>query len=238
MENFKMNKIIITLLILFSATAYGADVDNALLQKNLETANTQIEVLKAQVDVMKSYQDNFLTTVYWSLGAVLGIVVLLIGYNWFTNFKNQEKELQSLKNHIEQELIAKKSDLDISVNKQISSTIAKENNKLRRNILNLQHKIALMEFNNYKNKKSYANCIRMIREIIDINKELSYEYRIRDGLDNLVEIMELTFKEGKKYVMSTDIISILQEILLTVGDQYNPIKNRVNDLIEKIQNQT
>jgi len=237
MACIRMNKIIITLLILFSATAYGANVDNTLLQKNLDAANTQIEVLKAQVEVMKSYQDNFLTTVYWSLATVLGIVVLLIGYNWFTNFKSQEKELQSLKNHIEQELNVKKSDLDVSVNKKISSTIAQENNKLKRDLLNLKHKILLIEFNNYKNKQIYANCIRVIREIIVINKELSSEYRIREGLDNLVEIMELTFKEGKKYVMSSDTVSILQEILLMVGDQYNPIKNRVNELIGKIQNQ-
>lgn len=62
-----MYKIVFTLLILFSVTAYGAEVDNALLRKNLEAANLQIEVLKAQVKVMESYQDKFLSTVYWSL---------------------------------------------------------------------------------------------------------------------------------------------------------------------------
>ncbi|NUG68861.1 hypothetical protein HUN36_05390, partial [Acinetobacter bereziniae] len=65
-----MYKIILTLLLCCCATAYGADMENTLLKKNLEAASLQIEVLKAQIEVMKSYQDKFLSTVYWSLGTV------------------------------------------------------------------------------------------------------------------------------------------------------------------------
>ncbi|MDC5338480.1 hypothetical protein OHW59_17665, partial [Acinetobacter baumannii] len=155
-----MNKIIIILLILFSATAYGAEVDNALLQKNLEAANTQIEVLKGQVEVMKSYQDNFLTTVYWSLGAVLGIVVLLIGYNWFTNFKSQEKEIVALKSLIQNELNQKKMMLTEDMDKKIGETLSKQNNKIWSEIHNLKYENILKEFRYKKSSKIYATCIR------------------------------------------------------------------------------
>ncbi|MFV5661065.1 hypothetical protein VXR58_12760 [Acinetobacter pittii] len=232
-----MCRILITLLIIFSASSYGADIDNTLLKKNLDTANTQIEVLKAQVEVMKNYQDKFLSTVYWSLGGVFGIVVLLVGYNWFTNFKNQEKELQGLKDYISQELNNRKRELVSSVNEKITEKISSENRKLIIEIIHTQHKVLLLEFSDFKNRKIYANCIRRIGDIVTLNKDTPFEYRFKDAIDSLVDILELTLKEGKKYVISSSEISIIQEIFQIVGEQYYPTKNRVDVLINKIHNQ-
>ncbi|QHH95414.1 hypothetical protein FPL18_17035 [Acinetobacter gyllenbergii] len=228
-----MYKIIITLLFLFSATAYGAEVDNALLQKNLDAANLQIEILKAQVEVMKSYQDKFLSTVYWSLGGVLGIVVLLIGYNWFTNFKNQEKEVQTLKSYVEQELSSKKTDLEAGVKPQIQSILTTENNKLWKEIHDLRYYQILAEFNDRKQRGIYATCIRNINEMMTVSKNLSYQFRIHRILDSLIEILEIIHKEKKKYILSSDIVSIIQDTLNMVGDEYGAIKNKVNDLINQ-----
>ncbi|NUF65207.1 hypothetical protein HUN35_19970, partial [Acinetobacter bereziniae] len=80
------------------------DMENTLLKKNLEAASLQIEVLKAQIEVMKSYQDKFLSTVYWSLGTVAALVVFLAGFNWFTNNRSLEKESELHKNMIINEL--------------------------------------------------------------------------------------------------------------------------------------
>ncbi|MDC5235405.1 hypothetical protein OHX09_12430 [Acinetobacter baumannii] len=229
-----MNKIIIILLILFSATAYGAEVDNALLQKNLEAANTQIEVLKGQVEVMKSYQDNFLTTVYWSLGAVLGIVVLLIGYNWFTNFKSQEKEIVALKSLIQNELNQKKMMLTEDMDKKIGETLSKQNNKIWSEIHNLKYENILKEFRYKKSSKIYATCIRNVNELMTVNKQISSNYRTQQILDLLVEVLELADKENQQYILSSDILSIIHETLNMAGDEYSMIKNKVNNLINKM----
>lgn len=127
-----MYKIIFTLLLCCCATAYGAEVDNALLKKNLEAANLQIEVLKAQVEVMKSYQDKFLSTVYWSLGTVAALVVFLAGFNWFTNNRNAEKEatlhkemitneFNSIKNNIGQQISDLKQEFQNDLTLQLAS---------------------------------------------------------------------------------------------------------------------
>lgn len=136
-----MNKIIITLLLCSCATAYGAEVDNALLKKNLEAATIQIEVLKAQVEVMKSYQDKFLSTVYWSLGTVAALVVFLAGFNWFTSNRNAEKEavlhkemisneLNSIKNSIDQQILDLKEDFKNELNNDVKNikVMQSENN--------------------------------------------------------------------------------------------------------------
>lgn len=133
-----MYKIIFTLLLCCCATAYGAEVDNALLKKNLEAANLQIEVLKAQVEVMKSYQDKFLSTVYWSLGTVAALVVFLAGFNWFTNNRNAEKEaalhkemitneLNSIKNDIGQQFLNLKQDFQNELTQELESMRGMQN---------------------------------------------------------------------------------------------------------------
>lgn len=229
-----MYKIIITLLLCCCATAYGAEVDNALLKKNLEAANLQIEVLKAQVDVMKSYQDKFLSTVYWSLGGVFGIVILLVGYNWFTNFKNQEKDIQTLKNYVEQELRDKKLELEGDINKKIKDISERENTALWRDIYDLQYQLHLIDFNDCKERKIYATCIRRAKSMIEISKKMKYEFRVNRVLDYLVDVLELTLNERHKKIMTADIISIIQETLSLAGDEYAPVKKRVNELISKI----
>lgn len=146
-----MYKIIFTLLLCCCATAYGAEVDNALLKKNLEAANLQIEVLKAQVEVMKSYQDKFLSTVYWSLGTVAALVVFLAGFNWFTNNRNAEKEsalhkemitneLNSIKNNIGQQISDLKQNFLIDIRTELDSLGNQllESNELSRNELELK----------------------------------------------------------------------------------------------------
>lgn len=229
-----MYKIIFTLLLCCCATAYGAEVDNALLKKNLEATNLQIEVLKAQVEVMKSYQDKFLSTVYWSLGGVFGIVILLVGYNWFTNFKNQEKDIQTLKNYVEQELRDKKLELEGDINKKIKDISERENKALWREIYDLQYQLHLIEFNDCKKRKVYATCIRRAKPMIEISKKMKYEFRINRVLDSLVDVLELTLNERHKTIMTADIISIIQETLSLAGDEYVPVKKRVNELISKI----
>ena len=229
-----MYKIIFTLLLCCCATAYGAEVDNALLKKNIEAAMSQIEVLKAQNEVMKDYQDKFLSTVQWSLSGVVGVVILLIGYNWFTNFKNQEKEIQTLKNYVEQELRDKKLELDSNINQKIKDMSERESKALWSDIYDIQYQLLLIEFNDCKSRKIYATCIRRVREMVDLSKKMKYEFRIKRSLDNLVDVLELTLNERHKKIMTADIISIIQETLSMTGDEYAPVKKRVNELISKI----
>jgi hypothetical protein len=64
----------------------------------------EIELLKAQLSDARGFQSDLLSTVYWSLGVVVGIVALLVGYNWFTNFKIYEREKASLLEELKTQL--------------------------------------------------------------------------------------------------------------------------------------
>jgi hypothetical protein len=60
----------------------------------------QVNALAAQNQILKEFQSDLITTVYWSLGVLAAVFLVLIGYNWFTSFKEYEKNKASLKQEL------------------------------------------------------------------------------------------------------------------------------------------
>lgn len=56
-----------------------------------------MRVSQTQIATMKEYHSSLLDTVYWALGTVATVAVLLVGFGWFANFKFHEAEKQRLK---------------------------------------------------------------------------------------------------------------------------------------------
>jgi hypothetical protein len=70
--------------------------DNAQQQ-----TNTENDMLKAQLEVIRDYDQRLLATVYASLGGVFLLVVLVGGLNWFTNYRLYERERDSLRQYLQ-----------------------------------------------------------------------------------------------------------------------------------------
>lgn len=250
MAFLKMYKIIITLLLCCCATAYGAEVDNTLLKKNLEAANLQVEVLKAQVEVMKSYQDKFLSTVYWSLGGVFGIVVLLVGYNWFTNFKNQEKEekyfkdlisinLSSAKTELLDALNTEKSVLETSIMDRLNQNTDNKLREIQRNIskIDSEHQKLLIEifelqYDKWCGKENDLLMIRMSIKLLKQAKKLNYSYRISLYLEGLVSNLKNIQRNSRK--VSVDILSDVTNCIKILENEHEATCNVIKKLLDEI----
>lgn len=131
--------------IIFICVLYGLAITEIAAQKvvsaqgevNLSTAtlfpplptqtvdeNTKVEVLQAQLETMRSYDQRLLETVYWALGLVGTITIGLIAINWFSNRElyNRDKEAikEELNNKIQQELLAEKNRQHDEITKMFS----------------------------------------------------------------------------------------------------------------------
>ncbi len=62
---------------------------------------TENDMLKAQLEVIRDYDQRLLATVYASLGGVFLLVVLVGGLNWFTNYRLYERERDSLRQSLQ-----------------------------------------------------------------------------------------------------------------------------------------
>lgn len=252
LANYRMYKILISFLILFSSTVFGADIDNELLKKNLDAANTQIEVLKAQVEVMKSYQDNFLSTVYWSLGGVVSIVFILVGYSWLTNFKNQEKEIQLLKDLISKEVLLAKQNLvkEIddskkesfekllgSLNEETKKTIRPIELKVRdlfKNVNSNNYSLLIIDYEKWMEKKVYGNAVITSLDLIKISLAIGIDYYIEESLEKLIQVLERGLNEKDKATIDVNAIKKISEVLSKLDNHHDSIKLKIQSLINKL----
>lgn len=258
MATFRMNKIIITLLILISATAYGADVDNALLQKNLDAANAQIDVLKAQIEVMKSYQDNFLATVYWSLGGVITLTILLIGSNWFINIRNQDKEAELLQekinNHIAESntkltatfeeyknenikiVNSEKSKVKKDIEENILLKLKTKDNQLRHELSNLKKDVSKLDTDYWLKRGVYNNAIRAQLSILKSPIIVRTDFSITQCFEEIERILRIIETEGKNKCLNAKIVTEINEVLKGYEETYSLPTAKINGILVHLTN--
>lgn len=251
-----MKKILFAFLILTSCYAIGADVDNALLQKNLEAANTQIEVLKAQVEVMKSYQDNFLATVYWSLGGVITLAILLIGSNWFINIRNQDKEAELLQDKINNHLNEINTALTASFEEQkneVNNNFSNESKKLRteieENILyklatkerKLNHELSILkkdvlkiETDYWLRRGVYGNALRAQLNILISPIVLRTDLVVTYCFEDIEKILETIQSEGKYKSLTPIIVNEINSALKGYEESYSISTAKIKGLLSKL----
>lgn len=74
------------------------DIDDKARLQRLES---DLAVLRAEVTTMRDYQDPLFSVVTWSLGALLTVVIVLVGYSWFVGRGATEREFQQTKRDLE-----------------------------------------------------------------------------------------------------------------------------------------
>ena len=70
-------------------------------------SRTQVEVLEAQLETMRQYDQRLLETVYWALATVVGLFLTIVALNVFTyrhDTNALRKNLEETKNLLHQEI--------------------------------------------------------------------------------------------------------------------------------------
>jgi hypothetical protein len=72
----------------------------ALKNQPTPTESQEEKDLKIEIQLLKNFQASLLQTVYWSLGIVFAIALLLVGYNWISANKIFERDKGALKQDV------------------------------------------------------------------------------------------------------------------------------------------
>ncbi len=59
-------------------------------------ADSEVAALRAQLEVMRQYDERLLQTVYWALGTALALVLFAAGAGWYINFRLYDRDKQAL----------------------------------------------------------------------------------------------------------------------------------------------
>lgn len=84
-------------LLVFTATITIAQTAPNSTGQSKPTVTTETLLLRAQLDTVKEFDQRLLSTVQWSLGIVVASLAVLVGYNWYTNHRELEKDKAALK---------------------------------------------------------------------------------------------------------------------------------------------
>ena len=91
--------------------------------------DTEISLLKLEIKLLKSHNQQMLGTIYWSIGAVFTIALFIVGAGWYVNFRLYDKDkieiTQSLEASLKKRFEQEKKALQINAQKY-SETAASE----------------------------------------------------------------------------------------------------------------
>lgn len=170
-------------------------------QNNVE--NLELVVLKEQNKIIKDYHDSLLSTVYWSLGIVFTLAILLGGFSWFTNFKFYEKD----KSQLRAEFDSQADELETKVTAKLSLNQSETLNQLDQKL-----ESALTKFTD--------NIASVKKDISDDSKSISNKIEIQSKSLERIEknnyIMETELRQVEEYVW--DMRGIPGNILITQGE--------------------
>ena len=111
--------IILLIGIAYVHCAQAATENRSTIDTSKEAYASKMEeviILKAQISLMREFNQHILSTVYWSLGTIVVIAILLVGFSWFTNYRMYEREVKALRQeligYLDQQLAAFRSDFN------------------------------------------------------------------------------------------------------------------------------
>lgn len=80
-------------------TAPQATSTTLVDSKALEVA--KVAALEREVEVFREFTENFLSTVYFSLGTVIVVLFTMVGFGWYQNFRSYERDKEALRRELE-----------------------------------------------------------------------------------------------------------------------------------------
>jgi hypothetical protein len=96
-----------------------------VLTRLLPTESVEVKILAKQLEDSRKFQEQILSTVYWSLGTLAGVAVLLVGFGWLANFRIFEREKAALERELRAQVNQEISGLRQQVAEIAAGNVAK-----------------------------------------------------------------------------------------------------------------
>lgn len=227
-----MKKALFLFMFLLTASLFASD--NTVIQ------TYQVEKLEKQVETLEIINNKLLNSIYWTIGSFSLLVFAFMAVNIIASIQTKKKELENINNDLEEKmkkLFSEKSvtidkyfkDHDVENKKEIESKIAAAKSSQESNISKLRSSLLeyrkdYLEYYNSKEKDGWS-VLRNILEIIKIDIEVSFSYKIDDSLDNLyeyVKIKEVDFDDANK----------IQETLSKLDSRFSLRKEKIIENIK------
>jgi hypothetical protein len=246
-----VRRVLLLVALAMVSVAIAAQV-NTSVAPVVSHATEELHVLKVQLATIQDYQDQFVSMVQWSLGAVLAMALGLAAFNWYSSKASYERDIASLRQEnkaLHAELTAMiKAEADASAKrlvealserqKEIQAAVAKSlDPKLQKHssdiadlisdVLELQYERIKQNAEEAAKNERYAWAIYEYCDLLDLSvKNHSDHYQVGDILDEIQKLLG-----NPKTLLSADDVTHATESLKRLPQRYQAA---AQNLIPKI----
>lgn len=160
-----MNKtVFFAISILFFILVLSLTVGNVKAQATVSTPTTivasptptsapkiddEVTILRTQLETMQQYDQKLLDTVYWSLGTIVTLAALLVGFGWYVNLRVYEKDKDvmkdELRNFLRAELAMSTKGFEKQIDEKIEKALKDYQENIKSSLAKVQARISSIE---------------------------------------------------------------------------------------------
>jgi hypothetical protein len=177
------------------------------LQRNDEAMNKEeVIALRAQLETMRQYDQRLLETVYWSLGGMFTVVIVIVGVGWYTNFRLYERDksalrqdlLLSIKDDTRKEIESAARQAHKELREAIDPASTKSNSdlhRLSREVKGIKYDLYELETSQQEINRVYNNVLRSYIKMIEVAQAMGQDYFISRTLGDVVRVLKILANE-------------------------------------------
>jgi hypothetical protein len=219
-----------------------ANHPTALMQSASDTVALTSE-LKTQNALLKDYHQHLLATVYYSLGGLVTIAILLVGFGWYSNFRIYDRDKQALSDELHKklqeyeqallsayetraaELVRQQEALFAPREKRLNERINQALQEPLQRIAWLEYSLAEMKLKEWKRKGVAENEIRESLEMLKAASELDDSFFIGRCLDYINDALNRARRLEGSYIQY--ILESLKRLPETFKPQADALQRRL-----------
>lgn len=234
----KLNQLGLILIIMFclSSNILCQNIPDNSEEMQLSTSDSINIKLNTEIQIMKEYNDDILSTVYWSLSFLGIIAVILISYGLYMNLKIYERDKEILKSELANDINKKLSNIKRAqldenriIRKESKDYGEKAANSLEKDInrqINyIKYDVEEIRAENAIEKKVIPNAIDSYIEMAKIGNNLKSDYFITNALGSILQLIESDHKP------STSNLTALQDLFNLLPTNFDILKSKINKIV-------
>lgn len=200
----------------------------------------EVVALRAQVETMKDYQEQFVEVVLWSLGGVVALVLALLAFSFFsskTNYDRDRRFLEQERKNIEEEIQAKMRHEFVELSEKISLLVSEREDlikgkiegsvlsrignissrldDLKDDVLDLRYDALKREAEEGERSNQIGWAIYKYRQMLEISITRGFDFQFSDLLDSIKKCLS-----SSSLKVDSDELSELSSVLKRLPPKY------------------
>ncbi|MUV15631.1 hypothetical protein [Noviluteimonas gilva] len=102
----------------------------------------ELIALREQNELLRGFQDKLLNTVLWSLGVVVTLTLLLLGFSWFTNKKLYDEDKVALRKEFDEKIEQMQDRVEAALSLKVAENLSVVDAKIQSAVAELRTRVS------------------------------------------------------------------------------------------------